>query len=325
MKIQLVSFIFLLTFFAGASQASDDHATPEGHAPIQLSLRRQQMIGVTYGEVERKPLFKTIRASGRVAFDPELYTAQNDYQEALLQMERVKGSSLPEVRHSAERMLQSARLRLKVMGLSDKQIAALGRGAPRSEQSLLIHQPGQDVYIYAEIYEMDLPDVRPGLEADVSEPFLGGAKLTGTVVSVDRVLNASSRTAKARILVPKARARIRPETYVNVSIRSPLGTQTTIPFDAILETGTQDWVFVKKGDGKLEPRLITIKYRAGDEIAVGSGVEPGDSIATSANFLIDSESRLQAEMTAAPKGTAEICPKGSHWDKSMAMCMPGGG
>jgi Cu(I)/Ag(I) efflux system membrane fusion protein len=315
------------------SARSGHQAMPDGHAPIKLSMNREQMIGVTYGTVEKKLLFKTIRAAGRVAYDPELYTAQNDYQEAVNQMDRVKDSTLPEVRHSAERMLQSSKLRLKILGLSDKQIAALARGNPTSEQGLLIHQAGQDVYIYAEIYEMDLPDVLPGLEAELTASFLGGHRLTGTVVSVDRVLNASSRTAKARILVPKARAQLRPESYVDVSIRSPLGMQVTVPFDAVLETGTQDWIFVKTTDARLEPRLITIKYRAGDEIAVESGVEPGERIATSANFLIDSESRLKAEMTETPnaKGAPQATPSktpacraGAHWDRSMAMCMSGG-
>ena len=329
--------LFILLFITATARASESEqgkvkAMPKNHAPIQLSLIREQMIGVKYGEVEKKPLFKTIRAAGRVAFDPELYTAQNEYQEAVKQRERVKDSSLPEVRHSAETMFQSAKLRLKILGLSDKQIAALGRGNPTSEQGLLIHQAGQDVYIYAEIYEMDLPDVQPGLEADLSASFLGGKSLTGTVASIDRVLNASSRTAKARILVPKARAQFRPESYVNVIIHSPLGVQVTVPFDAVLETGTEDWVFIKKGDGKIEPRLITIKYRAGDEIAVESGVEPGEQIVTSANFLIDSESKLKAEMTESSSegGTSSapskkpVCPTGEHWDKSMAMCMSGG-
>ena len=309
-------------------EVSESSGMPDDHAPVKLSLERQQMIGVKFGKVERKPLFKTIRASGRVAFDPELYTSQNEYQEAVRQVERVKDSNLPEVKHSAERMLQSSKLRLKIMGLSDKQIAALNNKSVESDQNLLLHSAGQDVYIYAEVYEMDLPDVKPGLEADLSASFLGGRNLKGKVASVDRVLNVSSRTAKVRILVPKAKAQLRPESYVSVSILSPLGEQTTVPFDAVLETGTQDWVFVNKGNGILEPRRIMIKYRAGDEMAVESGVSPGDQIVTSANFLIDSESRLKAEAApgqseGAPLRKAPSCPKGQHWDNPMSMCMPG--
>jgi len=300
-------------------------AVPDNHASVTLSLERQQMIGVKTGTVERKALFKTIRASGRVAFDPELYTAQNEYQEALRQLELVRSSSLPEVRHSASRMLQSSKLRLKILGLSDKQINVLGNKPIESGQDLLLHSAGDDVYIYAEVYEMDLPDVRPGLDAELTASFMGAAKLMGKVVSVDRVLNPNSRTAKVRILILKARQLLRPESYVNVSIRSPLGEQTAVPFDAVLETGTQSWVFVKKSDGVFEPRLLSVKYRAGNEIAVESGVEPGDSIVTSANFLIDSESRLAAEMAVAPATAkvypAKVCPKGQHWDRGMAMCM----
>jgi Cu(I)/Ag(I) efflux system membrane fusion protein len=306
---------------------SDLSKMPKNHAPIKLSLDRQQMIGVKYGTVEKKPLFKTIHAAGRVAFDPELYTVQNEYQEAARQWEEVKDSSLAEVRHSADRMLQSSRLRLKVLGLSDQQIASLAKGTVESDQSLLLHQAGDDVYIYAEVQEIDLPDVRQGLAAQLSLGTLEGQTLRGKVISLDRVLNPSSRTAKARILVPKARTQLRPQTYVNVSILSPLGVQVTVPFDAVFETGTQDWVFVKRSDGTLEPRLMTIKYRAGDEIAVESGVHEGEQIVTSANFLIDSESRLKAEVMPAGNGKEAVrpsCPSGQHWDTPMAMCMPGG-
>ncbi len=308
------------------SSGTQSMDAPEGHASFKLSGIRQQMIGVRYGIVERRPLFKSIEAAGRVAFDPELYTAQSEYIEALKQRERVKDSPITDVRHSAERMIESARLRLKVLGLSDQQIANLTSSGSVGP-SLLIPKPGETLWIYAEVYEMDLPNVKPGLEAIISSGSLSGKEIQGRVVSVDRVINPTTRTAKVRILIPNARSMLRPEAYVEVVIRSPLGEQVVVPFDAVLDTGKQAWVFVAKESGVFEPRLITIRFRADDELAIESGVVAGEKIVTSANFLIDSESRLKGVLAtqggeAPPQVKEPSCPTGQHWDTPMKMCMP---
>lgn len=301
-------------------------AIPESHAPFSLSAERQQLIGVKTGIAEKKPLFKSIRAAGRLAFDPELYTAQNEYAEALRQLERVKGSPLPDVKHSAERMVQSSKLRLKILGLSDKQIASIGTTGS-SESSLLINKPGQQVWVYADLYEMDLPNVLPGQSAEITAGFLGGKVLAGKVASVDRVINPVTRTAKARVLVQSAATLLRPESYVDVSIMAPLGEQVTVPFDAILDTGKQSWVFVIEENGQFIPRVVTVKFQAGDEVAIASGLSGGEKIATSANFLIDSESRLKAvaQAAAAPqtegKPKTPSCPTGEEWNTQMGHCM----
>lgn len=312
---------------------SDKLPMPDGHAPINLSTVRSQMIGVKLGKVERKPLFKNIRAAGRLAYDPELYTAQNEYVEALKQFESVKNSPVSDVRQSAKKMVDSAKLRLKILGLSDKQIANITEN-DHTDSSLLLNKAGQSAWVYADIYEMDLPHVRPGLSAEISAGFLGGQVLSGKVVSVDRVINPTTRTAKARILISEARSLLRPESYVDVNILSPLGDQITVPYDAILDTGKEAWVFVADGSGNYTPRVVGIKFNAGNEVAIASGVKEGEDIVISANFLIDSESRLRGAMMAPSthehggsqneglKQKAPSCPKGQHWDDPMKMCMP---
>lgn len=310
-------------------EAHQDHQMPSadkpsGHAPFKLSMTRQQMIGVRVGTAEKRLLFKSIEAAGRVAFDPELYTAQNEYIEALKQQARVRESPIVDVKHSAARMVESAKLRLKVLGLSDQQIANLTESGVAGG-SLLVPKPGETLWIYAEVFEMDLGSIRPGLEARVSGGSLDGQEISGKVASVDRVINPTTRTAKVRILISNTRAMLRPEAYVDVSIRAPLGEQVVVPFDAVLDTGKEAWVFVVKENGTFDPRLVTIRFRAGDEVAIESGVMAGEKIVTSANFLIDSESRLKGVLAAQSEGSAASqpsCPKGQHWDAPMSMCMP---
>ncbi|MGK5083451.1 efflux RND transporter periplasmic adaptor subunit [Bdellovibrionota bacterium FG-1] len=289
---------------------------PEAHAAFSLSAERSQMIGVKTGIAEKKPLFKSIRAAGRLAFDPELYTAQNEYTEAIRQLERVKDSALVDVQHSAERMVQSAKLRLKILGLSDLQISGMSASGP-ADSNLLINKPGSQVWVYADVYEMDLSNLRPGLSAEMTASFLGGNRLVGKVASVDRVINPTTRTAKVRILVQQGATLMRPESYVDVTILVPLGLQVTVPFDAVLDTGKQAWVFLVGDKGQFIPRVVTVKFQAGDDVAIATGLSGGEKIVTSANFLIDSESRLKAIAPSLP-----TCAKGQHWDVPMLMCMP---
>ena len=293
---------------------------PEGHAPIRLSEKRLQMIGVKLGTVLKQPLFKTIEAAGRVAFDPELYTAQNEYMESLRQLSRIQDSPLPDVRRSASQMVESAKLRLKILGLSDRQINLMST-SKNSGSNLLIPKPGENIWIYAEIFEMDLASVHPGLDAEITGSVLEGKTLTGKVVSLDRVINSVTRTAKVRISVSEGMTHLRPESYVDVSIRSPLGTQVAVPFDAVLDTGKESWVFTAEKTGELTPRRVTIKFRAGDRLAIATGLEGGEQIVTSANFLIDSESRLKAALIAESNSPTPVCPTGEEWHEQMGHCM----
>ena len=299
---------------------------PEGHSPFTLSEQRQQMIGVQFGMAEKKPLFKEVHSAGRLAFDPELYAAQSEYVEAVRQLQRTRESPLAEVKESAQNMLDSAKLRLRVLGLSDQQIEQLGRGG-KKDSNLLLPKAGENVWVYAEIFEMDLPYVHEGLSVEINSGLLPGEKLAGKIAAVDRVLNPTTRTAKARISITRIK-NLRPESFVDVTIFSPMGEQVVVPFNAVLDTGKEAWVFVSDGKGRFEPRLVTIKFHVGDEVAIGKGLEGGERIVTSANFLIDSESRLKNAMvtvkedTAGGKAATPECPKGQHWDGGMKMCMP---
>lgn len=309
---------------------------PEGHAAFQLSLEKQQLIGVKLGTVEKKPMYKIIEAAGRVAFDPELYTAQIEFLEAVRQKERVKDSPLDDVRQNTQKMVESAKLRLKVLGLSDSQISSLSLKSSAGS-NLLIPKQGENIWIYAEVFEMDLDSIQPGLDVTISGGSLGSEVIQGIVASVDRVINPTTRTAKVRISVPNAKAFLRPEAYVDVTIKSPLGEQLSVPFDSVLDSGKESWIFVAK-DGQFEPRKVNVKFRAGDDVAISSGAVDGEKIVTSANFLIDSESRLKGVLLSQgsePKsGTPESstsedseakktpeCPKGQVWHPQMNHCM----
>lgn len=277
----------------GDGKDSVQNVTPEGHADFKLSLRKQQMIGVKIGKAEKKKLFKSIRAPGRIAFDPELYTAQSEYLEALKQWRRVKDSPITDVRENTRQMINSSKIRLKVLGLSDSQIKDLARKGSQSE-GLLVSGKGQDNWIYADVFEVDLPYIKKGLSAQITANFLQGKTLPGKVISVDQVINPDTRTAKVRIQLLKKDDSIRPESYVNVTIFAPVGEHTSVPLEAIMDTGREAFVFVKKGEGKFEPRKVSVILETDSEAAIGDALSPGEEVVVGGNFMLDSESRLKA-------------------------------
>lgn len=272
---------------------------PNGRIDFELSLNKQQLIGVKIQKAERKALFKSIRVPGRIAFDPELYTAQSEYIEALRQWNRVKDSPILDVRENTRQMIRSSKIRLQVLGLSDAQISNLTKKGSQSEALLV---GGRDNLVYADVFEVDLPYIKEGQSAQITANFLQGKTLPGKITSVDQVIDPETRTAKVRIKLLKADSSIRPESYVNVTIFAPVGEHVAVPLEAIMDTGIDTFVFVKKGEGRFEPRKVQVYLETQSEAALAKGVSPGEEVVVGANFLLDSESRLNAviEGNSAP-------------------------
>lgn len=266
---------------------------------VKLSLNRQQMIGIRTIFVEKKSLFKSIRAPGRVAFDPELYTAQSEYLEALKQWHRVKTSPVPDVKENSRQMIESSKIRLRVLGLSDEQIHRLTKRGSQSE-GLLVSGKGQENWIYADVFEMDLPYIQKGLEAKITANFLKGEVLVGEVLSVDRVINPNTRTAKVRIQLNSSNVAIRPQSYVSVHILAPVGEHFAIPLESIMDTGRETYVFIKKGKNAFEPRLVQIILETESEAAIHKNIEIGEEVVVGGNFMLDSESRLRSAIHSSP-------------------------
>src|SRR3989475_5926688 len=109
------------------------------------------------------------------------------------------------------------------------------------------------------------------------------------------MLDAKTRTAKVRFELPNSPDQLlRPEMYGNVELRAPLGERLVVPRSAVLDSGRRQVVFTDAGDGRLQPREVRLGARVDDAVEVLDGVTAGERVVTSANFLVDSESKLQA-------------------------------
>ncbi|MBI4398634.1 MAG: efflux RND transporter periplasmic adaptor subunit [Candidatus Omnitrophica bacterium] len=273
----------------GQRQARPAGVSDSAHAEVFVSPERQQLIGVRTTKAENRELTLTVRAVGRIAYDPELYNTLVEYKEALANFEKVKASPMVGVRERAEALVRSSELRLKLLGIGFEDIDQF---LDASHSGLLL--PETIVWVYADIYEYEAGLVKPDQTADISSPALPHAQFQGTVKTVDPILNAATRTLRVRIAVENKEKLLKPEMFVDVKIKIPLGTRLAIPEEAVVRSGETPLVFLSRGDGHFEPRKVRLGYEAAGWYEVLDGLEAGDTVVNSANFLIDSESRLQA-------------------------------
>ena len=285
--------------------AAQSAQTPQGYAQIMLSPQKQQLIGIKTATVGKKNLIKTIRTVGTIAHDPELYQAQTEYIQAIQAFERAKQSDIPEIVDQSQRLVESTRIRLRHMGLNDDLISEIAAWK-EAERSLLFTTPGEPVWVYAPVYEYELPLIQVGQEIRAEVPSVSNETFLGAIRAVDSMVDQATRTTRIRAQLKDPQGRLRPDMYVNVSIAVDLGETLGIPEGALFDTGTKKIVFVDKGQGIFEPRDITVGAKADGYYELKSGVQEGEIVVTSGNFLIDSESRLKAAL----EGMSE--PGGGH-------------
>jgi len=264
-----------------------------GHAPFNLSTERQQLIGVTRGRVEIRPLVRRIRAAATIANDPALYQALVEYRAAVQTRGAIGRSSIHEAHSGADALVDAAVLKLRRQGIGPRELAALENIDP---STLLL--PGKTVWVYAQVFEGDASLVEPGMRMDVDIPAHPDRRYETTVLGIDPSVTPGSRTVRVRALLATPDGDLRPDSFVTATIEVPLGDRLAVPRAAVLDAGERRLVFVVSGDAHFAPREVTLGPLAGDFYAVDAGLTAGEEVVTSANFLIDSESRLQAAVGA---------------------------
>ena len=252
-------------------------------------------------------------------YSPELVSTQEEYLIALRAKKSLSKSPFPEVAGSGETLAESAKRRLKLWDISDDQIKALEETG-QSKKTLTLFSPfsgfvleksaykGMNVmpglalykladlsvvWLYADIYEYELPFIRLGQQASIQLTYLPGESFTGKAVYIYPALNPETRTAKVRFEIPNSHERLKPEMYANVEIKVHLGQKLAVPEGAIIDTGLRQLAIVDKGSGYFEPREVKVGSKVEGYYEVIKGLKAGEKVVTSANFLIDSESKLK--------------------------------
>ncbi|MFA6093697.1 MAG: efflux RND transporter periplasmic adaptor subunit [Elusimicrobiota bacterium] len=268
-----------------------------GQAPIFIPQERRELMGMRSEPVLTRSLSIMVRAAGKVAYDPDLYSASMDYREAVSGRGKVQDSRWPEVREQADTLVRISAFRLRQMGLTQSQLQALERST-EPPVDLLVAQGGR-VWVYAQIYEQEVGLVRAGQPAKITAPAYPGRVFQGKVRSLDPILSAETRSLRARIEVQDAEGALRLEMFVNAAIEAELGRRLSIPLNAVMDTGERKLAFIDKGDGHIEPRELRLGRQAGEFYEVLGGLKEGEKVVSSANFLVDSESRIRSALQSA--------------------------
>ena len=154
----------------------------------------------------------------------------------------------------------------------------------------------QAVQVWAQFYQDELPMLKKDLPISITTSSYPGEIFPGKISVIDPFINDVTRTGRVRIDVTNPDFKLRPDMYVDVDLTMDMGVGIAVPFSAVLPTGKHDIVFVDKGAGKLEPRFIELGRKYGDFYEVKSGLNEGERVVTSANFLIDAEAKVQGAL-----------------------------
>ncbi len=155
-----------------------------------------------------------------------------------------------------------------------------------------------DVWVDVQLREADASSVRVGSGADIEVTGMPGHVLKGRVTYVYPTLDSASRAVRARVVVSNTTGILKPGMYATVRVMTPSRSALTVPSSAVLRTGARNVVFVDMGNGQLMPQQVELGRMAGDYAEVLAGLEPGQRVVTSAQFLLDSESNLAEVMKA---------------------------
>jgi Cu(I)/Ag(I) efflux system membrane fusion protein len=270
-----------------------EEAAGAGAASVYISPEKQQLIGVKKGRVEKRKLAGEILTVGRVAYDPSLFTAQQEYLQAFKSSRTIhKDEGYIEEQSGA--LTKSMKQKLLAMGMSAGEIAELEKSGKPQQNLYLPSGEDKNVWVYVTIYEYEAQLVKSGTPVEVRAIAYPGEVFEGQVVTVTPILEAATRTLKVRALVDNTENKLKLEMFVNVVIKYDLGDKLSVPEEAIMHAGTRDIVFVAGTNGHFEPRVVTLGPKAQGYYEVLRGLSENEEVVTSGNFLIDSESKLNA-------------------------------
>jgi Cu(I)/Ag(I) efflux system membrane fusion protein/cobalt-zinc-cadmium efflux system membrane fusion protein len=254
-------------------------------------------------------------------YSPALVSAQEEFLLARDNSQSLAQSPFPSIAEGAKRLLDSSRRRLKLWDISNRQIARLEKSGEVAK-TLTLYAPydgivnmkmvreGQfiksgmelfqlsdisKVWVYADIYEYEMPWVKVGQKARIILPYVGSEPIMSEVSYIYPFVEPKTRTVKARIDIDNPDFILKPDMYVNVRLETePVENVLTVPVEAVLHSGEVQTVFVALGDGKFEPRQVKtgVQSETGD-IEIVQGLLEGEHVVTSAQFMLDSESKLR--------------------------------
>jgi len=308
------------------SRLVDDRIATTGNVAVDETKRAYVQVRFT-GYVQKVYVDSTYQYVRRgqplfTIYSPELVSTEREYLLARQNQRQLAHSADPEVARDADSLVRAASARLSQWGIPEREIKRLESGR-QVQQALEIDSPASGyiterealpnkyadpstrlytiadlstIWVFAQVFQNDLGRVRAGDPATLTVDTYPGWTFSGRVDFIYPDIDMTTRTARVRLKFANPDLRLMPGMFVSVSLEVPMGRHEVIPASGVLQTGTRQIVFVDHGGGSLEPREVELGAHVGDDYIVLKGLKAGERIVTSANFLIDSESQLQAAL-----------------------------
>ena len=282
-------------------------------------------------------------------YSPDLLATQDEYLLALKTQAQLATSPLDEAKANAASLVASARERLRLWDLTDAQITALKRRG-KAEPVLTVYAPSSGVilkreavpgkyiepgtilyeladlstvWISADIYESEVAAVKLDRPISVTFAAYPGETFRGTMAYMYPSLNQEARTVRVRMELPNSGLKLKPGMFGTVTLQTDAASMLVIPKEAVLDTGLRQLVYLDRGKGAYAPYPVKLGRKNQDSVEVLEGLKEGDQVVTSANFLLDAESKLtsassmQAMMGRIGMGDWQM--RGAHEGKMEGM------
>ncbi|NTW99293.1 MAG: efflux RND transporter periplasmic adaptor subunit [Geobacteraceae bacterium] len=252
-------------------------------------------------------------------YSPDLLATQQEYLLAVKSREQLKNSPIPSISQNGDGLVASSKQRLMLFGVKESQIAELEKaGKPNIRLPIYTPQSGvviekmvqqgqyvntgdplfniadlSTVWVEIEVYENEFPNIHVGQTVEIRSQSFPGKPFTGRISFIYPFLDPKTRTVKARVEMPNPGMKLKPDMFVNAIIKVPLGSAIVVPVTAVMDTGKRQTVWVETSPGMFEPRDVQVGQQTDDKVQILSGLNPGDKVAVSGSYLIDSESQLK--------------------------------
>ena len=274
---------------------------------------RKVFVNATYLYVRKgEPLF--------TVYSPDLVATQQEYLLARQNQKALSTSTVSDVASGAAALTSAAEQRLRQWEVPQSELQKLQQtGKPITDLTInspvsgyvteynalpnMFVEPSTRLYtvadlsrvwVYAQVFQDQVGELRPGGKAQITVDSYPSRTFYGYVDQILPQVDLATRTVRVRLEITNPGLKLKPGMFVNVDLKTSMGRQLVVPASAVFQTGTRQLVFLDQGNGNLQPKEVTVGPRVGDDYIVLEGVKAGPSIVTSANFLIDSESQLQA-------------------------------
>jgi len=283
---------------------------------------RKVFANATYQYVRKgEPLF--------TIYSPDIVATQQEYLLARQNQKAMSTSTIDGVANGAASLTNAAEQRLRQWDIPESEIARLKQsGSTNKEMTVYSPVSGyiterlalpnmsadpsmhlytianlSNVWVNAQVFQNDIGRITPGARAEVTVDAYPGKTFSGRIEQSLPLVDMATRTVRVRLVVSNPGLKLKPGMFVNVMLKSALGKQLVVPASAVFQTGTRAVVFLDHGNGSIEPKSVVLGPAVGDEIVILKGLTVNEQIVTSANFLIDSESQLQAASGAPAMAT----------------------